>query len=70
MVTCCFVWKDDPKNAGFQWSTLSIHCMTGKGIGTFELPTCGLLQREWYQSSPKACFLFEKPSSRFAVTVL
>ena len=34
-----------PKDAGFQGSTLSDHCMT-TGFGPFELPTCGLLYRE------------------------
>ena len=40
------------KNAGFQGSTLSGHRMT-TGFGLFELPTCGLLQKEWDNSPPK-----------------
>ena len=34
------------------------------GFGPFELPTCGLLQRGWDHSPPKACFfLFQESSS-------
>ena len=41
------------KSAGLQGSTLSGHHMT-TGFGPFELPTCGLLQRGWDHSPPKA----------------
>ena len=44
------------KNAGLQGSTLSDHRMNA-GFGPFELPTCGLLQRGWDHSPPKACFI-------------
>ena len=55
-VSYCFVWKYAQKIAGLQGSTLSDHRMT-TGIGPFELPTCGLLQRGQDHSPPKACFI-------------
>ena len=44
------------KIAGLQGSTLSDHHMT-TGFGPFELPTCGLVQREPDHSAPEACFI-------------
>ena len=44
------------QNAGLARSTPSDHRMT-TGFGLFELPTCGLLQRERDHSPPKACFI-------------
>ena len=56
-----FLFGNMPKDAGFQGSTLSDHCMT-TGFGPFELPTCGLLQRGWDHSPPKACFYSRSPA--------
>ena len=52
------------KNAGLQGSTLSVHRMT-TGFGPFELLTCGLLQRGWDHSPPKACFYLRSPALRW-----
>ena len=51
-----FLGRYAQKNTGFQGSTLSGHRMT-TGFGTFELPTRGLLQKEWDHSPPKCCFV-------------
>ena len=47
-------WKI--KNTGLQGSTLSDPRMT-TAFGPFELPTCGLLQKEREDSPPKFCFV-------------
>ena len=44
------------KNTGLQGSTLSGPCMT-TGFGSFELPTCGLLQKGRDHSPPKFYFV-------------
>ena len=63
-VSCCFFWKYAKKNVGLQGSSLSDHRMT-TGFGSFELPTCRLLQR----GGDHSLFLFEEPSSWLAFTV-
>ena len=50
------------KNAGFQGSTLSGHRMT-TGFGLFELPTCGLLQKEWDIPFAYSRFAYFRPKS-------
>ena len=56
-----FLFGNMPKDAGFQESTLSDHCMT-TGFGPFELLTCGLLQRGQDHSLLKACIYSRSPA--------
>ena len=61
-VSCCFVWKYAQKILVFRGVPFPIIAWPQVVVPFNSRLTCGLLQREWYHSPPKACFYLRSPA--------